>query len=178
MDPLLNRAGRHHASHRHWASCSDAVGSIDGLVFDGGIPPAIKEKNVLAKLKIQSHTARTVAHQYQMLGRIFFELLDDAITLPAPFAADEARRALATLKVGKLLAGARGAPAADGDALCETAARFSALASALAGAFVAIDVNPLIVHARGCVAADALLLVHTAGKQPTDATRHPEVSTC
>ena len=111
-------------------------------------------------------------------GGVHAELLDDAVTLPAPFSVDEARRALATLKVRALLDGARGAQRGDSVALCEAAARFSSLAASLAGVFSVIDVNPLIVHARGCVAADALLLAPTTAGQSTDATQHPEVHTC
>ena len=92
------------------------------------------------------------------VGGIHAELLDDAVALPAPFTAEEAGRALEGLRLRALLDGARGAPPSDVDALCQAAARFSALAAALAGSFAGIDVNPLLVHAHGCTAADALLI--------------------
>ena len=114
-------------------------------------------------------------------GGVFAEWLDDAVTLPAPFPAETARAALSRLKVSALLAGTRGAPAADIDALGDAAARFSALAAALAGSFSAIDVNPVIVHAQGCVAVDALALGASQSRAAVatgdDATQS-EVQTC
>ena len=92
------------------------------------------------------------------IGGIHAELLDDTVCLVAPFAADEAARAIDRLRLRGMLAGVRGAAAADVAALAGCAARFSTLAAALAGCFTEFDVNPLLVHARGCVAADALLI--------------------
>jgi len=57
-----------------------------------------------------------------------------------------------------LLDGARGQPAADLDALVAALVRLSVLASDLSGYLGALDVNPLIATAAGCVAVDALVV--------------------
>ena len=44
------------------------------------------------------------------------------------------------------------------DAFCDAASRFSALVHALADVVEEFDVNPVIVHARGCTAVDALIV--------------------
>ena len=101
-------------------------------------------------------------------GGVDAELADDAVTLVAPFGPQAARRAFAGLRLSRLLAGHRGAPPVDMDALCGTAARFSVLAAALAGSFSAIDVNPLLARADGCTAVDALALPADAAGQADD----------
>ncbi|KGM30970.1 acetate--CoA ligase family protein, partial [Inquilinus limosus] len=82
---------------------------------------------------------------------------DAAFALP-PFDAAEARRLIDRLRLRPLLDGARGAPAADIDALAAAAARFSALAAALGDLVEAIDVNPILALPRGAVAVDALVV--------------------
>ena len=75
-----------------------------------------------------------------------------------PFDAATARRLIDSLRLRPLLDGVRGRPAADIDAYCAAAARFSSLVAAL-GEFIAeADVNPILVHDRGAVALDALIV--------------------
>jgi hypothetical protein len=96
-------------------------------------------------------------------GGIHAEILKDAVFALPPFDAAEARRLIDRLRLRPLLDGARGAPAADIDALAEAAARFSALAVALGDVVEAIDVNPILVQPHGAIALDAL--VATLGTQ-------------
>jgi len=91
-------------------------------------------------------------------GGIHAEILRDAAFALPPFDAAEARRLIDRLRLRPLLDGARGAPAADIDALAEAAARFSALAAALGERVEAIDVNPILVLPHGAVAVDALVV--------------------
>ncbi len=100
------------------------------------------------------------------IGGIHAEIhADIAFALP-PFDAACARRLIGRLRLRRLLAGAPGSAPADVDALCEAAARFSVMAAALAGRIREIDVNPLIVHPGGCVAVDALTVLHTTEQTP------------
>ncbi|OWJ55893.1 hypothetical protein BWR60_35705 [Inquilinus limosus] len=91
-------------------------------------------------------------------GGIHAEILRDAAFALPPFDAAEARRLIDRLRLRPLLDGARGAPAADVDALAEAAARFSTLAAALGDLVEAIDVNPVLALPRGAVAVDALVV--------------------
>ena len=78
-----------------------------------------------------------------------------AFALP-PFSAQHARRCVDRLQLRPFLDGVRGKPAADIDAYCELAARFSALVDALRDNLHEVDVNPVIVHQSGCTIVDAL----------------------
>ena len=91
-------------------------------------------------------------------GGVLIELLADRAVALAPIDAATARRLIEGLKVHRLLAGWRGAPPADIDALAECMARVSLLAAEHRDNIAEIDVNPVIVHAEGCVAVDALIV--------------------
>ena len=49
-------------------------------------------------------------------------------------------------------------PAADIEAYCVAAERFSIMAAALGDVVSEIDVNPVIVQSEGCIAVDALVV--------------------
>ncbi|MGH7093084.1 MAG: acetate--CoA ligase family protein, partial [Stellaceae bacterium] len=78
----------------------------------------------------------------------------------APFGVDEARAMIAELRGAAILKGARGQPPADVDALAETVSRLSLFAAAQKGRLTSVDVNPLLVRAKGegVAALDALII--------------------
>lgn len=90
-------------------------------------------------------------------GGVLIELLKDARFALPPFDAREAERLIGQLKAKRLLDGIRGARPADVEAFGLAAARLSRLAVELAGCFKELDVNPVIVTPKGCVAVDAAL---------------------
>ncbi|MDZ7644868.1 MAG: acetate--CoA ligase family protein [Woeseiaceae bacterium] len=98
-------------------------------------------------------------------GGIHAELLQDVVFLLPPFDSQEAARAVHRLELAALLAGTRGCPPADVDALCEAAARFSAMIYALRDVIDEADVNPLIVGEHGCKAVDALIVGRANGRR-------------
>lgn len=100
-------------------------------------------------------------------GGVLAELLDDVAYAIPPFDAAEARRLLARLGVRRLLAGTRGRPATDIEALAEAFARFSVLAATLGDLLAAFDVNPVIAGPRGAFAADALVAPRPGGPHRT-----------
>jgi len=63
----------------------------------------------------------------------------------------------------------RRAPALD--AYCEAAARFSAMIAGLGGLPAEVDLNPVIVHADGCVIVDALVVPRPVHNQPSEPVR-------
>jgi len=94
------------------------------------------------------------------LGGIWVEALGDVQLLPCN--ADEAqiREAAGKLRAAKLLAGVRGAPAADMDAVVRAVRAIDHLMQSVPE-LTEIDVNPLMVHAakEGATALDALIVV-------------------
>jgi hypothetical protein len=73
-----------------------------------------------------------------------------------------ARALLDRLRVRRLLAGWRGAPAVDIDALAGVIAAFSDMAAEIGDVLDAVEVNPVIGSPRGVVAVDALVQVRRA----------------
>ncbi|HET6565346.1 MAG TPA: acetate--CoA ligase family protein [Xanthomonadales bacterium] len=95
-------------------------------------------------------------------GGVYVETLKDVLFALPPFSAVTARRLVDKLQLRPLLNEARGRPAVDIDAYCETAAKLSQLAVALGDAINEVDINPLIVWPQGCVAVDALVSGHAS----------------
>jgi acyl-CoA synthetase (NDP forming) len=105
-------------------------------------------------------------------GGTLAELLADrAVTLP-PVDRRRARRLLHRLRVRGLFSGWRGSPPADVEGVVGAIVAVGELARELGDHLEAVDVNPLMVSARGVVAADALVLPAT-DKRPVAC--HPEV---
>ncbi|MCG6952757.1 MAG: acetate--CoA ligase family protein [Betaproteobacteria bacterium] len=92
-------------------------------------------------------------------GGIYLEALKDFVLLLPPFDAAEARAALARLRIAPLLAGVRGEPPRDLDAVARMAVRIGAAIVAWQDRVSSIDINPVMVYAagEGAVALDALI---------------------
>jgi acyl-CoA synthetase (NDP forming) len=103
-------------------------------------------------------------------GGIFVEVLRDVAVAPAPVDPQQAKRMIMGLKLWPLLNGARGRPVTDVDAAADALSRLSWLAADLQERLVEIDVNPVIVKARGqgAVAVDAAAVIGGG----VDAMRH------
>jgi hypothetical protein len=91
-------------------------------------------------------------------GGVLVELLHDRRLAFPPLDGPAARRMIDGLRARPLLDGLRGAPPLDVDALAAAVERLSVLAGDLGDLLVALDVNPVIVSAEGCMAVDALVL--------------------
>ena len=102
------------------------------------------------------------------LGGVFVEVLADVSFRPAPFDVAEAHRMLRELQGYPLLAGARGRPPGDVDALADALAALSRFAAAHAGQLDSAELNPVMVRpaGQGVVALDALIApaTTTAGR--------------
>jgi acyl-CoA synthetase (NDP forming) len=89
-------------------------------------------------------------------GGVLVELLADrAVALP-PVSPGQAHQMLGTLRVARLLAGVRGQPGADLDAVAAAITGLSELATELGDVLEALDINPLICGPDRAVAVDAL----------------------
>jgi acyl-CoA synthetase (NDP forming) len=102
------------------------------------------------------------------LGGIAVELLDDVVLAPAPVSGERARAMLATLRTAPLLAGVRGHPPLDVDAVADAICRVSWLAADLGARLGDLEVNPLIVrrHGEGAVAVDGRATWHAKEEDP------------
>ena len=92
-------------------------------------------------------------------GGVLTELLRDSVTLLPPFTAASITAALGKLRAAPLLAGYRGRPAADVEALVETVLACTRYARDNLERLAELDLNPVIVRprGRGAVAVDALI---------------------
>lgn len=89
-------------------------------------------------------------------GGVWTELLADAASLILPVRDADVLSALRRLRIWPLLAGYRGRPAADVDALVEAAQTLARCAAAVDG-LVELEVNPYLALTKGGMAVDALL---------------------
>ncbi len=96
-------------------------------------------------------------------GGVLVEVLHDRRLALPPLDAMRARSLIDRLKVRPLLNGVRGAPAVDVDAIADALVRLAWLAHDLGDLLDALDANPVIAGADGCVAVDALVIPRSGG---------------
>jgi acyl-CoA synthetase (NDP forming) len=91
-------------------------------------------------------------------GGVFAELIGDAAFRIAPLTDIDAEELVHSGKTGRLVAGFRGAPAADDRALLDLVNRLSVLAQDVPE-IAELDLNPVIARPDGCSAVDARVRV-------------------
>jgi acyl-CoA synthetase (NDP forming) len=92
------------------------------------------------------------------LGGVLVEVIGDVSFRVPPFSRHDAVAMIEELKGAALLHGVRGRPAADRAALVDVLMKVQRLATDLASEVVELDINPLVVHGKGAVALDALVV--------------------
>ncbi|MFC5819012.1 acetate--CoA ligase family protein [Nonomuraea harbinensis] len=94
------------------------------------------------------------------LGGVFTEVVRDVSFRVPPFSREEALRMIGETRAPALLAGVRGRPAGDLDAVADAVMRLQTLALELGDSIRELDVNPLLVRpgGLGAVAVDALVI--------------------
>jgi acyl-CoA synthetase (NDP forming) len=92
-------------------------------------------------------------------GGIYLEALKDFRLLLPPFGVDEVLDGLAQLRIGPLLLGVRGEPALDAETFARMAVSLGDAMLASDGKIASVDVNPVMLFARGrgALALDALV---------------------
>ncbi len=95
------------------------------------------------------------------MGGVWLELFKDVAFAPTGLGLERARETIALTRASQLLAGYRGAPVCDVEALAQAMVSLGRLACELGDVIEAIDVNPIAVRAqgRGAVALDALVVL-------------------
>jgi acetate---CoA ligase (ADP-forming) len=89
-------------------------------------------------------------------GGLLIEILAERAVVLPPVTSAQARVVISRLRLARILAGARGQPAADLDSIAAAITGLSALACDLGDVLDALDINPLICGPNGAVAADVL----------------------
>ena len=95
-------------------------------------------------------------------GGTLVEVVRDTVSLLLPVDPGDVRRALGGLAVGPLLAGHRGRPPADIDAIIEVVEHMQRLVYEHPE-LVEVEVNPLLARPSGTVAADVLITIEEGG---------------
>ncbi|MEX0279269.1 MAG: acetate--CoA ligase family protein [Ruegeria sp.] len=90
-------------------------------------------------------------------GGVLTEVLRDTVSLLVPADPDDIRTALGKLKIAPLLAGYRGQPAADMDAIMAAIEAVQAYVLQNADTLCEVEINPLLCTPDRAVAADALI---------------------
>jgi acyl-CoA synthetase (NDP forming) len=92
-------------------------------------------------------------------GGKYVEVFRDTTLLLPPFSHDDVRRALDKLRIAPLLAGVRGEPPMDVDALVDTVVKIGALMRDPAAKVMSLDLNPVLLDSagKGCVVVDAVV---------------------
>lgn len=101
-------------------------------------------------------------------GGIYAEILSDVSVRPLPVDAQDISEMIDSLKVARLLEGARGAKPADRQGFIDLALRVARLAASAGGAIAELDLNPVIVRPDRAIAVDALVIAADPG-----AASHP-----
>jgi len=92
-------------------------------------------------------------------GGKYVEIFRDTTLLLPPFSKDDAKAALAKLRIAPLFAGVRGEVPMDVDALCEAIVKIGELMLDPAAKVMSLDLNPVLLDSagKGCVVVDAVV---------------------
>jgi acetyltransferase len=128
---------------------------VAGVLVAEQVPPGV-ELIVGVKHDLQFGAVVLVG-----LGGTLVEVLDQVAVRVLPLSADAARDLVGEFPGSAVLAGVRGRPAADIDALVEVLIRVSELAFDGVGMLGELDLNPLIVRqaGAGCTVVDARMVL-------------------
>jgi len=94
-------------------------------------------------------------------GGVLLELVEDVALASPPLDRDRARALLARTRVSRLLAGYRGAPRCDVEAVVEALVALGRAAIELGPVLESIDINPFVAlpEGQGGLALDALVVL-------------------
>lgn len=90
-------------------------------------------------------------------GGKYVEVFKDTTLLLPPFTRDDAKRALAKLRIAPLFEGVRGEPPMDVDALVDAMVKIGELMADTSAKVMSIDLNPVMLNTDGCVVVDAVV---------------------
>ncbi len=127
---------------------------LEDVLLESMAPPVVTELMVGVKREPGFGYALVLA-----AGGVMVEILRDSRNLLLPTNAQAIRDALMSLRVAPLLRGFRRQPGADIDAAVEAILAVARYASDHADRLVELEINPLLLHHKGCTAVDALIVM-------------------
>jgi acyl-CoA synthetase (NDP forming) len=140
-----------------WATLTDNVARTrPGLALDGVLVEAMGARGIELVVGAK-RDPRWGPVLLVGLGGVVMEALGDVRLLPPDLPEPAIVAALGELRGAALLRGFRGAPPADLGAVAAVAAKIGRLMLTVPE-IVELDINPLMVHARGATALDALIV--------------------
>jgi succinyl-CoA synthetase beta subunit len=134
-----------------------ASGTIAGFLVQEMAPPGLE---VLAGVSIDPDWGPVLAFG---AGGVLVEALRDVAFRPLPLREGDAEALIAETRAGALLAGYRGRPPGDAGALARCLTALADFAWAERAHLAGIDLNPIVVHERGAVVVDALIIPRETG---------------
>lgn len=120
----------------------------------------IEEMAVAGVAELLVGVTRDPAHGFVLTlgaGGVLTEILRDTVSLLIPSSRDAVQQALGKLNCAPMLAGYRGKPAADFEAILDAVEAVQAYVIANASHVSEVEINPLICTPDGAVAVDALI---------------------
>jgi acyl-CoA synthetase (NDP forming) len=134
---------------------------------------AAQEGVLVARMRKSRHECMVGAHIDPVFGPVvavgdggkYVEAMRDVALLVPPFDRGEVLQALQGLRIAPILAGTRGDPPLDVQALADIAVRVGQLVVASTGRIASVDLNPVMLGAagEGAVVVDALIESNGAG---------------
>jgi acetyl-CoA synthetase (ADP-forming) len=136
---------------RAWKHIEDAVTShLPQARFDGCVvQPMIRSEGSMEMIVGARWDPQFGAVVVVGAGGVLVELLHDVQLALAPVSESAARAMVGNLRAAPLLAGPRGRPPADVDALVDAIVRVGWTAATLGPRLAELDINPLLVKAQG-----------------------------
>jgi len=138
------------------AACRAKAPSVEAIAFSVQ-PMARPGVEMIIGARLDPQFGPMVVYGF---GGVWVEVLKDVAVSQAPVPVEEVREKLAGLRLYPLLEGVRGAAASDVGAFAQMVVEISRLIAANSEWISEIDVNPVILHAEGGIAVDALIAVH------------------
>jgi acetate---CoA ligase (ADP-forming) len=142
-----------------------ALGAAYAAIADALGPDVTVEPMIAAGFEISVGVVRDESFGPLLVvaaGGTLVELLADRVVACPPVSHAGALALLDRLRIRPLLAGWRGAPPVDVDALADVIVAFSQMAVEIGDVVDAIEANPVIASPHGVVAVDALVLPRRA----------------
>ncbi len=134
---------------------------VADVAADIGTPEILIEEMITGTVaELLVGVVRDPAHGFVLTlgaGGVLTEVLRDTASLLVPSSADDIRNALGKLKIAPLLAGYRGQPAADMDAIVAAVEAVQAYVMQNADTLGEVEINPLLCTPDKAVAVDALI---------------------